>query len=236
MHYPGFNLHFIWIMRIVKRLESRKYEILLLVLLQHLFIGIFLTDLDFYTRVIWPANMLILGMGSIFLFTGKHSWKHWLRNLHFIVVLLLPIGIPFFKNVTWYFAVLNINYVVFFCFLFIEVLRFLVKPGYINTDIISASACGYFLLIEISVFLLQYFEYQNHQAFKGVDTSSPAHTFIDLVYFCSITFTSIGFGDITPNLPTTKLITSFIGIAGQFYTVVLVGILISKFSSDNKTS
>jgi len=221
-------------MGIIKRLEKRKYEVLLLVLAQHLFIGIFLTDFDFYTKTIWPVNMLILGMGSVFIFIGKHSWQHWLRNIHFVIILLLPIGIPFFKDVTWYFTLLNINYVVFFCLLLVEVLRFLVKPGYINTDIISAAACGYFLLIEISVFLLQYFEYENRQAFKGLDTSSPAHTFIDLVYFCSITFTSIGFGDITPNLPVTKLVTAFIGIAGQFYTVVLVGILISKFSSDNK--
>lgn len=78
---------------------------------------------------------------------------------------------------------------------------------------------------------MQYFVYQNPQSFKGIDTTSPAAIFTDLVYFCSITFTSIGFGDITPNNHITKLITSFIGIAGQFYTVVLVGILLSKFVS-----
>ena len=177
--------------------------------------------------------MLILGLGSIFMFTGKHTWRHWFRNFHFTLVLLLPIGIPFFKDIPWYFTFLNINYVVFFGFLFVELLRFLLKPGYINSDIISASACGYFLLIEISVFLLQTFEYYNPLSFKGIDVSSPASIYIDLVYFCSITFTSIGFGDITPGTHTTKLITAFIGVAGQFYTVVLVGILISKFSSKN---
>ncbi|WP_426276770.1 ion channel [Chryseobacterium sp. S-02] len=212
-------------------LQSRKYELLLFALLQHLFIGVFLTDLEFYTRVVWPVNMLLLGLGSIFMFTGKHSWRHWLRNIHFIVVLLLPIGIPFFKDIPWYFTFLNINYVVFFAFLFVELLRFLLKPGYINTDIISASVCGYFLLIEISTFLLQAFEYHNPNSFKGIDTSSSASIFIDLVYFCSITFTSIGFGDITPNHHITKLVTAFIGIAGQFYTVILVGILLSKFTS-----
>lgn len=215
-------------------LQKHKYELLLFALIQHLFIGVFITDLAFYTRVIWPINMLLLGLGCIFMFTGKHSWRHWFRNIQFVVVLLLPIGIPFFKDISWYFTFLNINYVIFFAFLFLELLRFLLKPGYINSDIISASACGYFLLIEISVFLLQFFIYQNPQAFKGMDTSSPAAIYTDLVYFCSITFTSIGFGDITPNNHITKLITSFIGIAGQFYTVVLVGILLSKFSSNNK--
>ena len=177
--------------------------------------------------------MLILGLGSIFMFTGKHTWRHWFWKFQFIFLLLLPNGIPFFKDIPWYFTFLNINYVVFFGFLFVELLRFLLKPGYINSDIISASACGYFLLIEISVFLLQTFEYYNPLSFKGIDVSSPASIYIDLVYFCSITFTSIGFGDITPGTHTTKLITAFIGVAGQFYTVVLVGILISKFSSKN---
>lgn len=218
---------------IIQKLQKRKYEILLLVLMQHLFVGIFLTDLDFYTRVIWPVNMLVLGVGSILLFTGKHSWGNWFRNLHFIIILLLPVGIPFFKELPWYFTFLNINYMVFFCFLFMEVLRFLIKPGYINTDIISAAICGYMLLIEISVFALQFFQYRDPASFKGVDQSSAALTFMDLVYFCSITFTSIGFGDITPNTHVTKLVTAFVGIAGQFYTVVLVGILISKFSSKN---
>jgi len=125
---------------------------------------------------------------------------------------------------------------VFFSFLLSELFRFLLRPGYINSDIISASACGYFLLIEISVFLLQTCEYYNPQSFKGVDTSSAASIFTDLVYFCAITFTSIGFGDITPSHHMTKLITSFIGIAGQFYTVVLVGILLSKFTSNNHTN
>ena len=217
--------------QIVGFLQSRKYEVLLFALVQHLFIGIFLTDMDFYTRVVWPINMLALGLGSIFFFTGKHSWRHWLRNIHFIVVLFLPIGIPFFKDYPNYFTILNINYVVFFMFMFLELLKFLIKPGYINSDIISAAACGYLLLIEVSVFLLQTFEYYDHSSFKGVNLSSPAEIFTDMVYFCSVTFTSIGFGDITPNNHVTKLLTSFIGIAGQFYTVVLVGILLSKFTS-----
>lgn len=221
-------------MSIAESLRRYKYEVLLVALVQHLFIGIFLTDLEFYTYVVWPINMLLLGLASILIYQGRYSWKHWLRNLHFIVVLLLPIGLPFFKGSLAYFSLLNVSYVVFFCFIFYELLKFLVRPGYINTDIISAAACGYLLLIEISVFLLQFLAYQNHSAFKGVSTASPAETYMDLVYFCSITFTSIGFGDITPNTYVTKLITSFIGIAGQFYTVVLVGILISKFSSKSE--
>lgn len=214
-------------------LHKRKYELLLFALIQHLFIGVFLNDLVFYTKVIWPINMLVLGIASVGVFIEKGRWKNIIQKLLFLIVLALPIGLSFFGSNKYYFLFLNIAYVVFFLFIFWEVLKYLIKPSYINTDIISASACGYFLLIEISTFLLQFFVVQNPQSFKGIDGSMSAKTYIDLVYFSSITLTSIGFGDITPNTYNTKLITSFFGIAGQFYSVVLVGILISKFTSNN---
>ncbi|MEZ0610400.1 potassium channel family protein [Fibrella sp. WM1] len=213
-------------------LQTRKYEVLLAALVQHLFIGIFLSDLAVYTRIIWPINMLVLGIASVGIFSEKGRWKNRVRDMLFLFVLLLPIGLPFFGYLPHYFLALNGLYVAFFVFIFLEVINFLLKPSYINTDIISAAACGFFLLIEISIFLLQFFQYINPDSFKGIDRSSPANTFIDLVYFSCITITSIGFGDITPNTYQTKLITSLFGVIGQFYTVVLVGILISKFTSN----
>lgn len=216
---------------ILQFLHRRKYEVLLLALVQHLFIGIFLRDLPYYTKYIWPINMLVLGLASAGVFIEKGLWKNTVRNVLFLVVLALPLALPFVGESPNFMLGLSLSYVLFFVFIFWEVLKFLLRPGYVNIDIISASACGYFLLLEISVFLMQYCFYQNPDSFKGISVTDPAATYIDLVYFCSITLTSIGFGDILPNLHYTKLITAFFGIVGQFYSVVLVGILISKFSS-----
>lgn len=208
-----------------------KYELLLLALIQHLFIGIFLIDLPFYTKVIWPINMIILGIASIGIFIEKGKWKTRTQIILFLLVLAFPLCLPFFGHIHYFQLSLNIAFVIYFIFIFWEIMKFLIKPGYINADLFSASACGYFLLIEISVFLMQCFFYADTNCFKGINTFNPASVYMDLVYFCSITLTSIGFGDIVPNAHYTKLITSFFGIAGQFYSVVLVGILISKFTS-----
>jgi hypothetical protein len=215
-------------------LQTYKYELLLLALVQHLFIGIFLQDLPYYTRVIWPVNMVILGIASVGIFIEKGKWKNILKNVLFILVLAFPLGLPFAGHLPNFMLTLDIAYVVFYLFIFWEIIKFLIKPSYINADVISASACGYFLLIEISVFLMQAFYHTNPDSFKGIDASNNAATYIDLVYFCSITITSIGFGDIVPNTYRTKLVTALFGIAGQFYSVVLVGILISKFTSGSK--
>jgi hypothetical protein len=212
-------------------LQKWKYELLLFSLIQHLFIGVFLHDLLFYRDIIWPINMVIVGIASVGVFIEKGKWKNVIRNILFVFVVALPIGLIYFEEIANYFLLLNIIYVIFFLFIFLEVVKFLIKPSYINIDIISASACGYFLLIEIATFLMQFLFYNNPNSFKGINGASNAETFMDLVYFCSITITSIGFGDITPNVYESKLITSFFGISGQFYSVVLVGILISKFVS-----
>ena len=217
--------------RLLEFFERRKYEILLAALLQHLFIGIFITDHANYRDVIWPINMLVLGLACTGIFMGKNKWKSWIKNLLFILVVLFPIGISFVKDVKFYFEILNIVYVLFFIFIFYEVVKFLVKPSYIDSDVISAAACGYFLLIEISVFLLQFMVYNNPQSFHGIDMRDSASIYMDMVYFSSVSITSIGFGDMVPTAHSTKLAASILGIAGHFYTVVLVGIFISKFTT-----
>lgn len=211
-------------------LFNYKYEILLLALIQHLFSGVILADLSKYYKILWFISIIFLGVGSIGVFLQKGKRKNIIRNILLFLMALLTIAMPFNTSLGVKVAA-NIVYIVFFSFIFWELLKFLIRPSHIDYNVISAAACGYFLLIEISVFIMQNHFYLNPQSFKGIDTSTPFTSFIDLVYFSSITFTSIGFGDITPNSHQTKLFTAFIGIVGQFYTVVLVGILISKFSS-----
>ena len=217
-----------------KIIKENKYEFLIFGLIQHLFIGIFLTDLPFYSSVIWPINMIILSISGMMIFENKSKVQIGISIVFSFLVFILPILLQLVSDDLQLLIWLSGIYVLFFVYVLWEVMRYLMKPSYINKDIISAAGCGIFLLIEIAVFQMQTLYYIDSSSFSGIANENPASIYIDFVYFSSITITSIGYGDILPCSHSAKLFTSFFGIIGQFYTVILVGVLISKFTSKNK--
>ena len=126
-------------MKLLAFLHVNKYEVLLASLIQHLFIGVFLEDLDFYTKVIWPINIFIVGLASVGIFVRKGRWKKIIRDVLFLVVLALPIALPFFGHMPYFMLTLNIAYVIFFSFIFREIIMFLLRPGYINNCLLYTS-------------------------------------------------------------------------------------------------
>ncbi len=211
-------------------INANKYEFLLFGLLQHLFVAIFISDLDFYAQVIWPINMVVLGITSVGIFSEKGKNEIIIKNILLLASILLPISVSLFPNGESFLLAVSLVYTVFFGFIFYEVFRFLIKPDDFTTDVLSAAGCGYLLLIEIFAFLFQYLFYSNPDCLNIKITGNASETFIDLVYFVTISLTTIGFGDIAPTAHYTKLITSLMGLIGTFYTVVLTGILISNFA------
>jgi len=79
-------------------LRTYKYELLLFALIQHLFVGVFLTDMAFYTKVVLPINMIILGVASIGVFIEKGKWKNRVKNLLKVAAIAFPLSVPFFGS------------------------------------------------------------------------------------------------------------------------------------------
>lgn len=215
--------------RINDFLYTHKYTLLLIGLVQHLFIGIFIGDFEFYVKILWPVNMVILAILASGLFLDTHHWLNRVKFLLYIAVILFPIALQLFDQSTVFHLSLNVTYVLFFGVIFVQVFKYMIQPSYINIDLIIAAICGFLLLIEIFVFTAHIFILLDPASYTDIDLSNPPSIFTDLVYYCSITLTTIGYGDITPLTHHTKLTASVFGITVQLYQVMLVGILISKF-------
>jgi hypothetical protein len=87
---------------------------------------------------------------------------------------------------------------------------------------------GYLLLGIMFISLVVFCEltFPGSYLFKGEEG-------IDLVYYTLVTLTTVGYGDITPQIPVAKSLSMIIAISGQFYIAVVVAIIVGKFASKN---
>ena len=61
--------------------------------------------------------------------------------------------------------------------------------------------------------------------------NAAGETGMELVYYTFITLTTLGYGDVTPQLPIAQSLSMLIAVTGQFYVAVIVAILVGKYAS-----
>lgn len=111
-----------------------------------------------------------------------------------------------------------------------------ILAGKVNSNTILGAICLYMLLGLIWALVYTLAQLYFGDAFKGLNSTSEWYlVFPDLVYFSFVTLTTLGFGDVVPNLPMTRFLVYFQAIVGQFYLAVLVASLVgSRMSSLHK--
>lgn len=73
-------------------------------------------------------------------------------------------------------------------------------------------------------------------AFSFSDSfNSPGMHFYNFVYYSYITLCTVGFGDISPKIPISQSASILEAIVGVLYPTVLIGYLISDFSTKRKS-
>ena len=89
---------------------------------------------------------------------------------------------------------------------------------------------GSFLFISVDVVYIHFFDLQHAVNFNNI--ADPE--FHDYIYFSFVTLTTLGFGDITPNIPIAKSLTISLSLLGQLYLTILVAMLVGKYLSQSK--
>lgn len=122
---------------------------------------------------------------------------------------------------------------VFFVSTAYQTTKQVILAGKVNSNTILGAICLYMLLGLIWALIYTLAQLYFGDAFKGLNSTSEWYlVFPDLVYFSFVTLTTLGFGDVVPNLPMTRFLVYFQAIVGQFYLAVLVASLVgSRMSS-----
>ena len=121
-------------------------------------------------------------------------------------------------------------YTFYYTLIFIEVLYQIFRKSEATISVVYGSISGFLLLIVIAQFTFLLIEYNNPNSFGGLVQGNIPYIYNQLSYFSMVTMATVGYGDITPVSDAARLTTMFFTIAGQFYMVALVGIIISRFN------
>ena len=213
-------------------LYKHCYEILLISFLLHLYGSVFFRDLDFYGIYIQILNVLLIYFAAINSFFHRRNTISILFRFVILITLCCNIALLLFNELSVLKYVREFFYLLFLLITIYKTGSFLIKPHRIDKALISASIVGYLLLIEIAtqVFII-FFLIEGKSVLSNIDLSNSINTYIDIVYYCTVTATSIGFGDLLPLNHSAKMTTSLLGLAGQFYLVIIMSVMISKFNS-----
>jgi len=123
-----------------------------------------------------------------------------------------------------------------FVFIIISLIRQTAAAKNVNISVIADSISGY-LLVGIIYTIVAF---QISQSFpdayhfpEGTDFEEPARM-SKMFYYTFVTYSSTGYGDITPVLPAARSFATLISVTGQMYVAIIIALLVGKFSSNNK--
>jgi len=107
--------------------------------------------------------------------------------------------------------------------------------GDIDNNKILGAICLYLLMGLIWAVFYTLVQLTFSGGFNNISNSNEWFTlFPDFIYFSFVTLTTLGFGDISPNLPLARFLVYLEAIVGQFYLAILVASLVGSHMANNK--
>lgn len=113
----------------------------------------------------------------------------------------------------------------FFGLVFTRLMQYVFSPKSVTINDVYALSSGYIIMGVIAAPFFFLVNMKLEQAFS----SAQELEFLDLMYFSYITLTGVGYGDITPAHAISRSLSLLLGIIGQLYIAILVGIIIGKY-------
>jgi hypothetical protein len=117
----------------------------------------------------------------------------------------------------------------FFIFTAFKTTKQVLFTGDIDFNKILGAICLYLLLGLIWAVSYTLMQLNLPDSFQSMQHNSKWFLlFPDFVYFSFVTMTTLGFGDISPNLPVARFLVYLEAIVGQFYLAILVASLVGS--------
>ena len=212
----------------LNKLYAYKFDFFLITQIAILFGSLLVpaTVFEFLSPILFFINILA---GSLFLGTHQKN-RNWI-----IVFVLFIIGGVFVLSAFDKSSNQVINYLIIgVLFLFHIVVTYKIiteiwNAKLVNKTVIFGVMSGFISLGLIGFFMCISIEVIDPNSFSGLNVQDNNAITERLMYFSYITLLTIGYGDILPVTNLAQKATILIGLLGQFYLVIITGIVVGKF-------
>lgn len=211
-------------MSIFDEIDSRMTERSNLLLL--IFACFFIFIIPFF-QVGWHKVLGSIIFSIIFfisIFTLNSNRK---RMFTIAVLALLTEWIAFGIELNWLNYLSSLVNIFFFQIIVFMLIIQIAKSTKTDAGVIFESINGYLMMGLMFTTWVAIGMLYDPSAFS-FGTSDP--TVMDFVYFTFVTMTTLGYGEITPQLPFAKSLAILISTSGQIYVAVIIAMLVGKFA------
>jgi hypothetical protein len=111
------------------------------------------------------------------------------------------------------------------------------KAKKVSQNVIIGLISGYISIGFIAFFLFSSLEIYTTNSFIGslfAEGFNLAEKLDALLYFSYVTILTIGYGDIVPATPLAQKAVVMVGLAGQFYTLIVTAVVVEKYIRHNR--
>jgi len=216
-------------MNIFKLVDRPNKAISNILLFAFSFIFIFLAPIFPDKWNVLTNNLLF----SILFFTGIYALeKVRKRILYFAIIAFVTQWTTLIFELREFEIVSELTNIIFFQIIIIRLIIQIAKNKKVNTDVIFESINGYLLMgIMFTSWIAILINFRPN-AFEGLDSATT--TFPDIFYFTFVTITTLGYGEITPNIPIAKSLAILISTCGQLYVAIIIAMLVGKFAGNQQ--
>jgi voltage-gated potassium channel len=214
-----YNKTLLWI-------EQKRFTLLLLTTLMTIILPAFAYS-GRLSELIFVITLSFLFIQSTIVADVRKSKKVQLRVIvvsMLVIIWLKPAGYdsPYVDLVKLVFVA------AFFIFVMSFLIRFIVKSGSADMNVLLASINIYLLagIVGACFSFILYTLYPDAYNFPAYIVKPQ---FVQFLYYSFITMSTVGYGDITPRIPETQTLSFILSIAGQLYVAIVIAMLIGKF-------
>ncbi|RUA26235.1 MAG: hypothetical protein DSY76_06085 [Bacteroidetes bacterium] len=167
-------------------------------------------------------TVMLLSVGSIVEFRSK--WMFYIIAfaviLQWIALVAEAQGINFIKYISFIFSLIVFSIAIY------KMVEQVIKSKIVDAQLIIETIIGY-LLIGIIFTLINVLIISIKPGAIGFINDTP--TLGDIIYYSYITFTTIGYGDISPVVQIARSTAILFGLIGQLYLTIIIAFIIGKY-------